>query len=48
MFIKPKLKGRFTFKNVPEIKKPAAPNKAIKKPIAAELPIALSIENRIF
>ena len=45
MFIKPKLKGKFTFKNVPEIKKPNAPHNAIRKPIAAAEPIALSIEN---
>ena len=45
MFIKPKLKGKFTFKNVPETKKPNAPHNAIRKPIAAAEPIALSIEN---
>ena len=30
--------------SVPVIKNPIVPNKAIKKPIAAELPIALLIE----
>ena len=40
IFKKPKLKGRSLSKYLPEIKKPIAPNKAIKKPIAAELPIA--------
>ena len=45
IFIKPTLKGKFTFKYVPEIKKPNAPNNAIKKPIAAAEPIACFIEN---
>ena len=44
IFIKPILKGRLEFKKLPEIKKPIAPNKAIKKPIAAALPMALLIE----
>ena len=44
MFIKPMLSGSLEFKKLPEIKKPIAPNKAIKKPIAAALPIALFIE----
>ena len=43
IFIKPMLNGKFTFKNDPDIKKPSAPNKAIKKPIVAALPIALLI-----
>ena len=43
MFKKPILKGRLLSKYLPEIKKPTAPNKAIKKPMAAELPIALVI-----
>ena len=43
-FIKPILSGKLDFKKFPEIKKPIAPNSAIKKPIAAELPIALFIE----
>ena len=43
-FKKPTLKGKLVFKYLPETKKPVAPNKAIKKPIAAELPIALFIE----
>ena len=46
MFIKPKLKGKFTFKNVPEIKKPNAPHNAIRKPIAAAEPIALCLEKK--
>ena len=41
MFKKPMLKGKLTFKYDPEIKKPTAPNKAIIKPIAAALPMAL-------
>ena len=43
ILIKPTLKGKLTFKYDPEIKNPIAPNKAIKKPIAAALPIALLI-----
>ena len=42
-FKKPKLKGIFVFKILPLIKKPIAPKMAIKKPIAAALPIALFI-----
>ena len=44
IFIKPKLNGIFVFKKLPLIKKPKAPNNAIKKPIAAALPIALLME----
>ena len=44
IFKNPKLKGRFVLKYVPVIKKPIAPNNAIKNPIAAALPIALLIE----
>ena len=44
IFKKPILKGKFVFKILPLKKKPIAPNKAIKKPIAAALPIALLIE----
>ena len=44
MFIKPILSGRLEFKKLHEIKKPIAPNRAIRKPIAAALPIALFIE----
>ena len=43
IFKKPILKGRFAFKYEPEIRKPTAPNKAIMKPMAAALPIALFI-----
>ena len=43
MLIKPILNGRLAFKNEPEIKNPIAPNKEIKKPIAAALPMALFI-----
>ena len=45
MFIKPMLKGKFTFKYVPEIRNPNAPHIAIRKPIAVAEPIALSIVN---
>ena len=44
MFIKPILSGRLEFKKLPERRNPIAPNKAIKKPIAAALPMALLIE----
>ena len=44
MFINPILKEISVFKYVPVIKKPIAPNNEIKKPIAAELPMALFIE----
>ena len=44
MFKKPKLKGILAFKKLPDTKNPAAPKSAIKKPMAAELPIALFIE----
>ena len=44
MFIKPKLRGKFTFKYDPEIIKPNAPKIDMKKPIVAALPIALFIE----
>ena len=44
MFKNPTLRGRPTPMQLPEIKKPNAPNKAIKNPIAAALPIALLIE----
>ena len=37
------LNGRSASRYEPEIKNPIAPNKAIKKPIAAALPIALFI-----
>ena len=43
IFINPTLKGKFTFKNEPVIKKPIAPNNAIINPMAAALPIALFI-----
>ena len=45
MFIKPTLKGKFTFKYVPETKNPNVPHNAIKKPITAAEPIALFIVN---
>ena len=44
MFIKPILSGRLEFKKLPERRNPIAPNKEIKKPIAAALPIALFID----
>ncbi len=44
MFKKPKLKGILAFKKLPDTKNPAAPKSAIKKPMAAALPIALFIE----
>ena len=44
IFKKPILNGRLLSKIFPEIKKPIAPNSAIKKPIAAALPIAFVIE----
>ena len=44
IFKNPILKGKLIFKYVPEIRKPKAPNTAIKKPIAAALPMALLIE----
>ena len=40
----PKLSGALIFRYVPEIAKPKAPIIETKKPIAAELPIALFIE----
>ena len=40
ILINPILKGKFTFKNEPDIKKPIAPDRAIKNPIAAALPMA--------
>tara|TARA_B100001250_G_C19334899_1_gene586365 strand:- start:19 stop:354 length:336 start_codon:yes stop_codon:yes gene_type:complete len=43
IFINPILNGKLAFKNDPDIKKPTAPNKAIIKPMAAALPIALFI-----
>ena len=43
MFRKPKLIGKSAFKYVPDMRKPAAPNKAIINPMAAALPIALLI-----
>ena len=43
IFIKPKLNGKSALRINPEIKKPVAPNKAIMKPIAAALPIAILI-----
>ena len=43
ILIKPMLNGRSTSRYEPEIKNPIAPNKAIKKPMAAALPIALFI-----
>ena len=43
ILIKPMLNGISASKYEPEIKNPMAPNKAIKKPIAAALPIALLI-----
>ena len=43
MFTNPILKGKFVFNKLPDTKKPNAPNKAIKNPIAAALPIALLI-----
>ena len=43
-FKNPMLNGKFDFKRLPEIKKPIDPNKAIKNPIAAALPMALLIE----
>ena len=44
IFIKPIDSGKFAFKYSPDIKKPNAPNKAMNKPIAAALPMALFIE----
>ena len=41
--IKPMLKGNLTFKTEPEYQKPIAPQRAIIKPIAAALPMALLI-----
>ena len=43
MFINPKLNGALTFKQFPKIAKPVAPTKAIKKPMAADVPIATFI-----
>ncbi len=43
IFINPILKGRFAFKNDPDIINPNAPKDAIIKPIAAALPIAFLI-----
>ena len=43
IFINPMLKGRLASKKKPDIKKPIAPNNAIKNPIAAALPIDLLI-----
>ena len=40
ILINPMLKGRFAFRKDPKIKNPKAPKTAIKKPIAAALPIA--------
>ena len=44
MFIKPILSGRLEFKKLPERRNPIAPNRAIRKPMAAALTIALFIE----
>ena len=44
IFIKPMLSGRLEFKKLPERRNPIAPNRAIRKPMAAALPIALFIE----
>ncbi|SVB23098.1 uncharacterized protein METZ01_LOCUS175952, partial [marine metagenome] len=44
ILINPMLKGRFAFSKDPKIKNPIAPKKAIKKPIAAALPMARFIE----
>ena len=44
IFKKPMLKGKFVSRKLPVIKKPMVPNNAIKKPIAAALPIAVFIE----
>jgi hypothetical protein len=43
IFINPKLNGTLILRYVPEIAKPTAPIKAIKNPIAAEVPIATFI-----
>ena len=43
MFTNPKLNGTLTLRQLPETAKPIAPIKAIKKPMAAELPIAIFI-----
>ena len=43
ILINPMLSGIFACKKDPDIKKPMEPNKAIIKPIAAALPIALLI-----
>ncbi len=43
IFIKPKLNGALIFKYFPEITKPMAPMIEIKKPNAAEHPIATFI-----
>ena len=43
IFKKPILNGKLAFKQLPEKRKPIVPNKAIIKPIAAALPIALFI-----
>ena len=40
IFINPKLRGISAFNIMPDVKKPIEPNKAITKPMAAELPIA--------
>ena len=43
MFKNPKLNGTLILRQLPEIAKPTAPIKAIKNPMAAELPIATFI-----
>ena len=43
IFRNPILSGRLAFRYLPEIRNPIAPNKAIIKPIAAALPIAVLI-----
>ena len=43
MFKNPKLSGALILKYVPELAKPMVPVSEIKKPIAAELPIAILI-----
>jgi len=42
-FTNPKLNGAFILKRLPDTAKPMAPIKAIKNPIAAELPMAIFI-----
>ena len=43
IFKNPILRGNWALRYEPDIKNPTAPNKAITKPMAAALPIALFI-----